>query len=68
MRILLVVTVSEIFNQKNVRMSVEDSLTQFAAVKELADRPRAGWPARVPWRPRSGVPTKARSRRRGSSR
>jgi hydroxymethylglutaryl-CoA lyase len=35
--ILVVVTASEAFNQKNVRMSVADSLEQFRTVKELAD-------------------------------
>jgi hydroxymethylglutaryl-CoA lyase len=35
--ILLVVIASETFNQKNVRMSVEDSMTQFAAIKETLD-------------------------------
>jgi hydroxymethylglutaryl-CoA lyase len=35
--ILLVLMASETFNQKNVRMSVDDSLTQFAAIKQLAD-------------------------------
>jgi hydroxymethylglutaryl-CoA lyase len=35
--ILVVVTASEAFNQKNVRMSVEASLAQFADVKNLAD-------------------------------
>jgi hydroxymethylglutaryl-CoA lyase len=35
--ILVVVTASELFNQKNVRMSVDDSLRQFAEVKQLAD-------------------------------
>jgi hydroxymethylglutaryl-CoA lyase len=40
--ILVVVTASEAFNQKNVRMSVDASLTQFAAVKELADAAGVG--------------------------
>jgi hydroxymethylglutaryl-CoA lyase len=35
--ILVVVTASEAFNNKNVRMSVDASLAQFAAVKESAD-------------------------------
>ena len=35
--ILVVVTASEAFNQKNVRMSVDASLAQFAQVKRLAD-------------------------------
>ena len=35
--ILLVVIASETFNQKNVRMSVEDSMTQFVSIKSLAD-------------------------------
>jgi len=35
--VLVVVTASEIFNQKNVRMSVDDSLQQFAAIKQLTD-------------------------------
>jgi hydroxymethylglutaryl-CoA lyase len=35
--ILVVVTASEAFNQKNVRMSVDASLAQFAEVKRLAD-------------------------------
>jgi hydroxymethylglutaryl-CoA lyase len=35
--ILVVVTASELFNQKNVRMSVEHSLQQFAEIKQLAD-------------------------------
>ncbi len=35
--ILVVVTASELFNQKNVRMSVDDSLRQFAEVKQLAN-------------------------------
>jgi hydroxymethylglutaryl-CoA lyase len=35
--ILVVVTASEAFNQKNVRMSVDASLTQFAEVKTLVD-------------------------------
>jgi hydroxymethylglutaryl-CoA lyase len=35
--ILVVVTASEVFNQKNVRMSVEGSLAQFAEVKRLTD-------------------------------
>ena len=33
----MVVTASELFNQKNVRMSVEQSLQQFAEIKQLAD-------------------------------
>src|SRR5579859_468335 len=33
--VLVVVTASEIFNQKNVRMSVDQSLQQFAAVIQL---------------------------------
>jgi hydroxymethylglutaryl-CoA lyase len=36
-RVLLVVTASELFNQKNVRMSVEQSLLQFAEIKQLTD-------------------------------
>src|SRR5262249_37452067 len=36
--ILVVVTASEAFNRKNVRMSVDDSMAQFASVKELVDR------------------------------
>src|SRR5437868_2512148 len=35
--ILLVVIASETFNQKNVRMSVDDSMTQFATIKSLVD-------------------------------
>jgi hydroxymethylglutaryl-CoA lyase len=35
--ILLVVTASETFNQKNVRMSVDDSMTQFEAIKQMLD-------------------------------
>ena len=35
--ILLVVTASEAFNRKNVRMSVDESMTQFAAIKQLVD-------------------------------
>ena len=35
--ILVVLTASEAFNQKNVRMSVEASLAQFAEIKLLAD-------------------------------
>jgi hydroxymethylglutaryl-CoA lyase len=35
--LLVVVTASEAFNQKNVRMSVDASLSQFASVKQLAD-------------------------------
>jgi hydroxymethylglutaryl-CoA lyase len=35
--ILVVLTASEKFNQKNVRMSVEASLEQFASVKQLVD-------------------------------
>ena len=35
--ILVVVTASEAFNQKNVRMSVDASLAQFAQIKRLAD-------------------------------
>jgi hydroxymethylglutaryl-CoA lyase len=35
--ILVVVTASEAFNQRNVRMSVDASLTQFAEVKRLVD-------------------------------
>jgi len=35
--VLVVVTASEAFNRKNVRMSVDDSLTHFAAVKALTD-------------------------------
>jgi hydroxymethylglutaryl-CoA lyase len=35
--VLVVVTASEIFNQKNVRMSVDDSLRQFAELKQLTD-------------------------------
>jgi hydroxymethylglutaryl-CoA lyase len=35
--ILVVLTASEAFNQKNVRMSVEASFLQFAEVKQLAD-------------------------------
>src|SRR5919197_2590358 len=35
--ILVVVTASEAFNQKNVRMSVDASLAQFAEVKRLVD-------------------------------
>ena len=38
--VLVVVTASEAFNQKNVRMSVDASLTQFAEVKLLADERR----------------------------
>ena len=36
--VLVVLTASEAFNQKNVRMSVEDSLEQFAAIKSLVDQ------------------------------
>lgn len=36
-RVLLVVTASELFNQKNVRMTVDQSLHQFAGIKQLAD-------------------------------
>jgi hydroxymethylglutaryl-CoA lyase len=35
--VLLVVTASETFNQKNVRMSVDDSMTQFGVIKETLD-------------------------------
>jgi hydroxymethylglutaryl-CoA lyase len=35
--VLVVVTASELFNQKNVRMSVEQSLQQFAEIKQLTD-------------------------------
>ena len=35
--VLVVVTASEAFNQKNVRMSVDASLAQFAEVKRLVD-------------------------------
>jgi len=35
--ILLVVIASETFNQKNVRMSVDDSMTQFASIKAMVD-------------------------------
>ena len=35
--ILVVVTASEAFNQKNVRMSVDASLAQFAQIKRLAE-------------------------------
>jgi hydroxymethylglutaryl-CoA lyase len=35
--VLVVVTASEAFNQKNVRMSVDASLAQFAQIKRLAD-------------------------------
>jgi hydroxymethylglutaryl-CoA lyase len=35
--VLVVVTASEAFNQKNVRMSVEQSLQQFADVKHMTD-------------------------------
>jgi hydroxymethylglutaryl-CoA lyase len=35
--VLVVVTASETFNQKNVRMSVEASLLQFAEIKRLVD-------------------------------
>jgi hydroxymethylglutaryl-CoA lyase len=35
--VLVVVTASETFNQKNVRMSVEASLSQFADIKRLVD-------------------------------
>jgi hydroxymethylglutaryl-CoA lyase len=38
--VLVVVTASEAFNQKNVRMSVEASLAQFAEIKLLADTRR----------------------------
>ena len=38
--ILVVLTASEAFNQKNVRMSVEASLAQFAEIKLLADTRR----------------------------
>ena len=40
--ILVVVTASEAFNQKNVRMSVDASLAQFAEIKELVDASRLG--------------------------
>jgi hydroxymethylglutaryl-CoA lyase len=40
--VLVVVTASEAFNQKNVRMSVAESLQQFAAIKALTDE--AGTP------------------------
>lgn len=36
--VLVVVTASEAFNQKNVRMSVDASLAQFAEVKRLVDQ------------------------------
>ena len=35
--VLVVVTASELFNQKNVRMSVEQSLQQVAEIKQLTD-------------------------------
>ena len=35
--ILLVVIASETFNQKNVRMTVDDSMTQFASIKAMVD-------------------------------
>ena len=35
--ILLVVIASETFNRKNVRMSVDDSMTQFASIKAMVD-------------------------------
>lgn len=35
--VLVVVTVSELFNQKNVRMSTEQSLQQFAEIKRSTD-------------------------------
>jgi hydroxymethylglutaryl-CoA lyase len=35
--VLVVVTASELFNQKNVRMSVDNSLVQFAKIKQLTD-------------------------------
>ena len=38
--VLVVLTASEAFNQKNVRMSVEASLAQFAEIKLLADARR----------------------------
>jgi hydroxymethylglutaryl-CoA lyase len=40
--ILVVVTASEAFNRKNVRMSVEASLAQFADVKRLVDAAGVG--------------------------
>jgi hydroxymethylglutaryl-CoA lyase len=40
--ILVVVTASEAFNQKNVRMSVDASLAQFALVKQLVDAAGVG--------------------------
>jgi hydroxymethylglutaryl-CoA lyase len=40
--ILVVVTASEAFNQKNVRMSVDASLAQFADVKRLLDAAGVG--------------------------
>jgi hydroxymethylglutaryl-CoA lyase len=40
--ILVVVTASEAFNQKNVRMSVDASLAQFADVKRLVDSADVG--------------------------
>jgi hydroxymethylglutaryl-CoA lyase len=38
--LLVVLTASEAFNQKNVRMSVDASLSQFEQVKDLADSSR----------------------------
>jgi len=36
-KILLVLMASQTFNQKNVRMSLDDSLAQFAEIKRIAD-------------------------------
>lgn len=36
-RLVLVVTASETFNRKNVRMSVDESLRQFASIKGISD-------------------------------